>query len=540
MITCFLKNLIISIFFINFLMPLLCFSSATSTASLTYNTTSGLYVASLVKVYDHENIDNQCNPNHYYVHKLVGVKYAEKPERFQQSVMKKYEPGIHSFKESVSCYQSVNISAYGLFNLNDAPRMSEDCLTINLFIPIPKRNLRSKFKNMSVIVHVHGGSNAVGSASLFDGSIMASHGNLIVAVINYRLSILGFLSDMSEKYPGNYGLRDQILAIKWIRMNCHVLNCNPDSITLWGHSAGAGDVNWLALSPLSNKLFKRVIIQSGSAFAYWAYDKRPNERYRSMRDYFNCTDLPEHHTEENRAMTKLIDNCLTKVPLDDLFSFKFALIDAPGPTYDGFLGNESLINVKSVEDIIDPNNGIFDLDILTGINTVEGFSFEGYFSSSVKFWSQNNITDELAVTFERFSLLFRDRCIQNSFITNRLSIEKFYNDKLMGMLSSEQNLNNEMTKRLKTIFANSHIIFDSGFVNFIKTLSDKKRLYNKDKNTNLYVYEYLHENSASISFLDSFKQNLNTSLPMSTHFDGIDLAFGKFYLKKFLQYEIYK
>ncbi len=170
-----------------------------------------------------------------------GIPYAEKPERFQQSVLKRYEPGLQKSREPVSCYQSVNISAYGLFNLNDAPKMTEDCLTINLYLPQGRTNEQTK---RSVVLHVHGGSNTVGSAGLFDGSIMASHGNVIVAVINYRLSILGFLSDMTEKYPGNYGLRDQILAIKWIRNNCDVLMCDPESITLWGHSAGAGDVNW--------------------------------------------------------------------------------------------------------------------------------------------------------------------------------------------------------------------------------------------------------------------------------------------------------
>ena len=78
----------------------------------------------------------------------------------------------------------------------------------------------------------------VGTGNLFDGSILASHSNIIVAMINYRLSILGFISDMTERYPGNYGLKDQILAIKWLKMNCEILNCDPDLITLWGHSAG--------------------------------------------------------------------------------------------------------------------------------------------------------------------------------------------------------------------------------------------------------------------------------------------------------------
>jgi carboxylesterase type B len=153
-----------------------------------------------------------------------------------------------------------------------------------------------------------------------------------------------------------------------LKQNCPQLNCNPNSITLWGHSAGAGDVNWLALSPLSNHLFQRVIIQSGSSFSYWGFDKYPQERYKALRAYFNCSWAPEEYTQYNRAMTILIDECLKYTSLEDLFSFKFALIDAPGPIYDGFLDDDkTLIPSQSPKEMLmDDNNGIVNLDIMTG------------------------------------------------------------------------------------------------------------------------------------------------------------------------------
>lgn len=155
---------------------------------------------------------------------------------------------------------------------------------------------------------------------------------------------------------------------RWLKLNCPRLRCNPNSITLWGHSAGAGDVNWLALSPLSNNLFQRVIIQSGSSFSYWGFDKLPHERYKALRAYFNCTSAPDEYTPQNGAMTKLIDNCLLNASLVDLYSFKFALIDAPGPIYDGFLGpDKALIHLQSPQEmLLDDRNGIYNLDIMTG------------------------------------------------------------------------------------------------------------------------------------------------------------------------------
>lgn len=186
-----------------------------------YNTTSGLYLAEAIELngYGFEPADDLAP---MIVHKLTSVPYGEKPERFQQSRMKQYEPGTNFRREHVSCVQSVNLSSYGAFNLETAPVMTEDCLTVNLYIPVGRKRIGAassivdehEYHNMSVVVHIHGGSNMVGGAGLFDGSILAAHGRVVVAIINYRLSILGFLSDMTPKYPGNYGLRDQILAIK--------------------------------------------------------------------------------------------------------------------------------------------------------------------------------------------------------------------------------------------------------------------------------------------------------------------------------------
>ena len=529
------------------------------TRSLMYNTTSGIYQAQLVAVDHptqaflnallahehsvfegrHHAADAKCS----YVHKLIAVPYGEKPERFQRAILRKYEPGVHPVQEQIVCYQLANMTSYGLFQLKSQPKMTEDCLTANVYMPVDSEN---KLRDLSVIVHVHGGSNMVGGAFLFDGSVLAALGKVVVVTINYRLGVLGFLSDGSKKYPGNYGLRDQMLAIKWVRNNCHVLNCNPNKITLWGHSAGAGDIAWLAISPNANNLFQRAIIQSGSALSYWALDKLPFERYKSLRTYFNCTFLPEAHSEENGAMTRLIDECLKKMPLDKIYSFKFALIDAPGPINDAQLGKDALITAKySGKDMI-VQNFPQHLSILTGINAVEGFAFEGFFSTSVKFWSHINVTNELMLTLERFSLLVREKCIQNTAIMSRLKIGDFYERTAKKMLrenlSEQSKYTADLIRRLKSILLNSHTIFDSGFIELTNTLYDaamsrrqqqqqptqESVSRNKNANSNnLFVYEYLHENGGSSSNLRDFKSIVKNTTQLSTHFDGIDFIFGK-------------
>ena len=203
---------------------------------------------------------------------------------------------------------------------------------------------------------------------------------------------------------------------------------------------------------------------------------------------------------------------------------KFSLIDAPGPVYDGFLGNDSLINEHTPQEMIAKDSSILNLDILTGINAVEGFSFEGYFSSSVKFWTQNNFTNEMTLTLERLSLLAREKCKQNSVIANRLLIDDYYDKKVKSLIAHEKYLGKDEARQLKSIFLNGDIIFDTGFVELIKLLLEKTKT--AQKKVNLFVYEYLHENTGSQASLRAFKQYLKNNYSLSTHFDGIDLAFG--------------
>ena len=280
------------------------------------------------------------------------------------------------------------------------------------------------------------------------------------------------------------------------------------------------------MSPNTNHLFQRAIIQSGTAFSFWGLDNYPAQRYHSLKTFFNCTNLPETCTKENQAMSQLIEKCLSKVELDTLHTFNFGLLDSPGPVYDGFLGEDSIISVSSIKEMSEMQKSL-PVDIITGVNGVEGFSFEGHFSSSVKFWMRKNLTTEMILTLERYSLLLRDRCSQNSLIAKRDKLEKFYQKRVMEIINNKKYLDKEKMNRLKAIFANSDAIFDSGFIDFINTLYNK---YVGDElnssNGRLYVYEYLHENQAHTQNFEQFKKYLQKGFLMSTHFDGIDLSFG--------------
>jgi para-nitrobenzyl esterase len=139
---------------------------------------------------------------------------------------------------------------------------SEDCLTLNVFT-----TSRAPGAKRPVLVWIHGGSNRTGSGDE-DAAALAPYGAVIVT-LNYRLGLLGFLAHpaLARESPhdssGNYGLLDQIAALRWVQRNIERFGGDPGRVTLFGHSAGGESVGHLLASPLAKGLFHRAVIQSG-------------------------------------------------------------------------------------------------------------------------------------------------------------------------------------------------------------------------------------------------------------------------------------
>jgi len=149
----------------------------------------------------------------------------------------------------------------------DFGTQSEDCLYLNVWTAAKSAN-----EKRPVMMWIHGGGNISG-ASQFpanDGEALARQGVVVVS-INYRLGIFGYfahplLSKESQyNVSGNYGLLDQIAALKWIQNNIEAFGGDPGNVTIFGQSAGAINVCYLMASPFAKGLFHRAIAESGSA-----------------------------------------------------------------------------------------------------------------------------------------------------------------------------------------------------------------------------------------------------------------------------------
>lgn len=143
---------------------------------------------------------------------------------------------------------------------------SEDCLYLNIYKPADTKRSES----LAVMVWIHGGSYYLGAGSHYDGSELAATG-VIVVTINYRLDVFGFLSNEDDKIPGNYGMLDQILALKWVNKNIDSFGGDPNKVTIFGESAGSGSISLLVISPLATGLFRRAIMESGVSLSPWTF-----------------------------------------------------------------------------------------------------------------------------------------------------------------------------------------------------------------------------------------------------------------------------
>ena len=153
---------------------------------------------------------------------------------------------------------------YNEFRKGETYTYSEDCLFLNVFTP----DAAKEGDKLPVLVYIHGGgfTGGCGHEKHFDGPVWPTKG-IIGVTLNYRLGPMGFvcLPELKEEagFTGNYGLYDQLTAIRWVKDNIAAFGGDPENITIMGQSAGAMSVQQHCLCPLSDGLFQKAVMSSG-------------------------------------------------------------------------------------------------------------------------------------------------------------------------------------------------------------------------------------------------------------------------------------
>ena len=153
---------------------------------------------------------------------------------------------------------------YNEFRKGETYTYSEDCLFLNVFTPEEAR----EGDKLPVLIYIHGGgfTGGCGHEKHFDGPVWPRKG-IIGVTLNYRLGPMGFvcLPQLKEEagYTGNYGLYDQMTAIRWVRDNIAAFGGDPENMTIMGQSAGAASVQLQSCSPMTKGLFSKAVLSSG-------------------------------------------------------------------------------------------------------------------------------------------------------------------------------------------------------------------------------------------------------------------------------------
>ncbi|KAG0430052.1 hypothetical protein HPB47_023049 [Ixodes persulcatus] len=295
------------------------------------------------------------------IEEYVGIPYAEPPIgdlRFKEPVPRSPWKGTYDATTGGSACPQQHV-----FENTKKPLIyTEDCLHLNVWMP-------QNAQRSNVLVWIHGGGFTCGSASyeIYTGSVLAVKTGFVVVSINYRLGILGFLNAYSPDAPGNQGLLDQNLALKWVRDNIEAFGGDPSVVTIFGESAGSMSVHSHVLSPMSKGLFKRAVMMSGSMYNIDFFDSSHESiiKGNKVAQLVGCAkanrDLVSHPDEVLQCLrSKKADELALATPeVSDGVELTFF------PTYhDTFFPKVPTVAV---------DRGFFqDVEILTGVTTDEG------------------------------------------------------------------------------------------------------------------------------------------------------------------------
>ncbi|XP_069672214.1 carboxylic ester hydrolase-like [Periplaneta americana] len=211
-----------------------------------------------------------------------GIPFSQPPVgayRFQPPRPPKPWTGVlDATEEAPMCIQTSRMP--GLVN------GQEDCLYMNIYTPYisPPRG-----KPMAVLVWIMQGNFVSGQISI---DYITPHPymdkDVVLVLFNYRVGAYGFLSTGDDVSPGNYGMKDQVAALRWVQDNIEAFGGNPNNVTIFGMSSGAASVHYHMISPLSKGLFHRAISFEGTALHPWARCPDPLQQAERQACILDC------------------------------------------------------------------------------------------------------------------------------------------------------------------------------------------------------------------------------------------------------------
>nr|XP_033334723.1 esterase FE4-like isoform X1 [Megalopta genalis] len=343
----------------------------------------------------------------------------------------------------------------------------DDCLYLNVYTPAIEVSSKR-----AVMVWIHGGGFVAGSA---DGKIYGPdyivRKDVVLVTINYRVGVLGFLNLETEEAPGNQGLKDQVLALKWVQENISNFGGDPNNVTIFGESAGAASVHYLCISPMSQGLFHKAIAQSGVATNPWAISSKNVKDYAVKlaaelgKDITDPVELVEFlRTIEPQKLVDAQQQCFKKLG-------SYVLIGSFVPTVDS----------KSSEPFMPQHPSILmkagvKVPLLLGYNENEGT----FLVSSFLYPDLKKSMEKLDINFERAMHPEMEETMRMENVNSQDLRRLYFGDKRIDMNTRD-----------------NYAAF-LGDMMFIKGIHDVVRLQ-AEKNAPTYFYKFTFEPELSLA-----------------------------------------
>ncbi|KAL5285150.1 BCHE family protein [Megaselia abdita] len=341
------------------------------------------------------------------VHVYTGIPYAKPPVedlRFRKPVPAEPWHGVlDATRLPSTCVQEryeyfPGFPGEEMWNPNT--NVSEDCLYLNIWSPAkarlrhgrgansadhngkaedhtPSHTPPQNYSGLPMLIWVYGGGFMSGSATLdiYNADILSAIGNVVVASFQYRVGAFGFLhlspemKGNEEEAPGNVGLWDQALAIKWMKENAKAFGADPEWLTLIGESAGSSSVNAQLVSPVTKGVVKRGMMMSGNVNAPWSHmtSDKAVEIGKALINDCNCNaSLLSEAPLKVMACMRAVD--AKTISVQQWNSYSGILGFPSAPTIDGaFLPDDPMTMLKSTD--------LEGYDILMGSVRDEGTYF---------------------------------------------------------------------------------------------------------------------------------------------------------------------
>ena len=309
--------------------------------------------------------------NDYPVDIYRAVPYASTTRRFEMAEMIEQFPGRNTFDARDKGPTCLRYPLPG----EELGEMSEDCLTLDIYIP------QNEETDRGILVWIHGGGYVSGDSSYYSGIEQAvRYGNIVIS-IQYRLGVIGFLHHFeNETVGGNYGLGDAALALRFVAENAALMGGDADKIVINGESAGSGVVMALLLHKPSTDIISGAIAQSGGTLLNFlgSMSTQPNQpiNKEGINEEINEMCFRLSNCDNSTSVLNQLEQ-LKSVDGGELFDIgqEKGLLWAPVPK-DGIFWTENALEKYMNNEL---NTGF---KLFTGFNSYEGSIAEGFFIDS--------------------------------------------------------------------------------------------------------------------------------------------------------------